>query len=725
MNQSGIPHLATGMLTRSYLDAAAGRAGHPVSTSATAPTLQGHPVSTSATAPTLPLASSPRARGRPAASARDVESAVPLTGRRASPAQKSNSRAGASASGRRGSSTPRAPATPSKGADSVKRGAPSSPPDQKSKKGAKQTGPKSVKKGLSFDATVPPASATSAVGGAPRFDGDGAPGDGPSNPMVVHRGAEDATLATLFGAGLVTALFLSELKDNNHFGSESVCVLALGCLFTGHARNDCAMCMRGVALRRCGAADFPLFLAGGQPVAPFTLADAPEGDEGRSAYVAMLCRDDSSSANLDDIIRVSDMIEQIISMSVAAVLSLGERTMRCNARAVMMGNQLLVARLGNGRGGASETGADAGDGLIVKFSVDEYALLAHQAGKILYIDPSKLALDTVAMAMSGPLRGENALLPEHVPRASVAIIQSKQRLDGTKQDDEQEGFYVGEGGSSVNVMNMSTVVTQRLTTAAVRDSKEEVLRKSSTLIRTVYVLVFDLQDEGRWRFESVVMQHFEALISELAHQSCVSALLLRRVVEQALHIVSMKHVSICVVQELKRGLFYYSYVFSTQAARFLAVPAPDRAARTISDAINQAIDRLRTKLHDYALGGGSQMAMVGPSNVPYPQAAPVLPYAGQQRQAVVQSRQVKAPLPRLLGGMGSGAPQCTISVHDPSKGGDGMKWCAYDHTSFGQPQPTAASVAAATTLAAQGGARGLSSVRGGARRTNGAHKKKK
>jgi hypothetical protein len=50
-----------------------------------------------------------------------------------------------------------------------------------------------------------------------------------------------------------------------------------------------------------------------------------------------------------------------------------------------------------------------------------------------------------------------------------------------------------------------------------------------------------------------------------------------------------------------------------QAARFLAVPEPGHEAVTISDALLWAIDRLRSKLVDYALGMGSQMVA---SNLP-------------------------------------------------------------------------------------------------------------
>jgi len=82
--------------------------------------------------------------------------------------------------------------------------------------------------------------------------------------------------------------------------------------------------------------------------------------------------------------------------------------------------------------------------------------------------------------------------------------------------------------------------------------------------------------------------------------------------------------------------------------------------------------------------------------------------------------------PRPLGGMGSGAPQCTIAVHDPSKGEDMMKWCSYDHTSFGQGQQSAANVLATTNLAHQDRPRAVASAgRAVARRPHSFSRKKK
>jgi hypothetical protein len=85
---------------------------------------------------------------------------------------------------------------------------------------------------------------------------------------------------------------------------------------------------------------------------------------------------------------------------------------------------------------------------------------------------------------------------------------------------------------------MSCVATQKLVAAAMRDSKEEVVRKIKTWIETVYVIVFDIKDGVRWRLESLVMQHFLLIVTEISHQPSVNAQLLCRVVEQALHIVS-------------------------------------------------------------------------------------------------------------------------------------------------------------------------------------------
>ena len=49
----------------------------------------------------------------------------------------------------------------------------------------------------------------------------------------------------------------------------------------------------------------------------------------------------------------------------------------------------------------------------------------------------------------------------------------------------------------MNVTNMSCVATQKLVAAAMRDSKEKVVRKIKTWIETVYVIVFDIKDGVR------------------------------------------------------------------------------------------------------------------------------------------------------------------------------------------------------------------------------------
>ena len=50
------------------------------------------------------------------------------------------------------------------------------------------------------------------------------PGDSAVTPWVVGQGMEDATLQTLLSGGVVEARLLTELKTNNHFSSEEMCV---------------------------------------------------------------------------------------------------------------------------------------------------------------------------------------------------------------------------------------------------------------------------------------------------------------------------------------------------------------------------------------------------------------------------------------------------------------------------------------------------------------------
>ena len=175
-----------------------------------------------------------------------------------------------------------------------------------------------------------------------------------------------------------------------------------------------------------------------------------------------------------------------------------------------------------------------------KFTTEQYALLGFQASLHVYINPVMLAVDGTAIVIAPFLRGARALLPTEVPKAGIGIIVAKEGVDGTRNVEEQNCFYVDGATSSanLNVTNMSCVATKRLAAAAMRDSKEEVVRKIKTWIETVYVIVFDVKDSDRWRLESLVMQHFMLIVVEISHQPSVNAQLLHRVVEQALHIVS-------------------------------------------------------------------------------------------------------------------------------------------------------------------------------------------
>jgi len=74
------------------------------------------------------------------------------------------------------------------------------------------------------------------------------PGDSAVTPWVVGQGMEDATLQTLLSGGVVEARLLSELKTNNHFSSEEMCVRVLGCLFVDH-HGERPMNQRDVAMR--------------------------------------------------------------------------------------------------------------------------------------------------------------------------------------------------------------------------------------------------------------------------------------------------------------------------------------------------------------------------------------------------------------------------------------------------------------------------------------------
>jgi hypothetical protein len=365
------------------------------------------------------------------------------------------------------------------------------------------------------------------------------PGDSAVTPWVVGQGMEDATLQTLLSGGVVEARLLTELKTNNHFSSEEMCVRVLGCLFVDHC-SERPMNQRDVAMRQVGKEPNVLFMESGKKIELFTLAYAFEGDPDRTQYVASLYNSDQQSSAVEENIEYElfvDVMEQIISMCVAATINSTEQGNRLKARALVKNNQLLMAHLGDCREIASEGGPNVAAN---KFMVEHYARLGCDASKHVYINPDTLAMEGTALAMAPSLRGARALLPTEVPKAAISDIMAKEGVDGTRNVEEQNGFYVDRATSSanLNVTNMSCVATQKLVAAAMRDSKEEVVRKIKTWIETVYVIVFDIKDGVRWRLESLVMQHFLLIVTEISHQPSVNAQLLCRVVEQALHIVS-------------------------------------------------------------------------------------------------------------------------------------------------------------------------------------------
>jgi len=171
-----------------------------------------------------------------------------------------------------------------------------------------------------------------------------------------------------------------------------------------------------------------------------------------------------------------EVTEQIISMCVAMTISSTEQGMRSSARALIKSNQLLMTRLGDGHEVASEGGSGVASS---KFTSEQYATLASDASRHVYINQNTLAVDSVAVVMALLLRGARALLPTEVPKASIGVVMAKEGVDGTRNIEEQSRFYVDKATSSanLNLMNMTCVAMQKLAAAALRDSKEEVVRK--------------------------------------------------------------------------------------------------------------------------------------------------------------------------------------------------------------------------------------------------------
>jgi len=165
------------------------------------------------------------------------------------------------------------------------------------------------------------------------------------------------------------------------------------------------MNQRDVAMRQVGKEPNVLFKDNGEKIEPFTLADAFEGDPDRTQYVASLYTSDQQSSAVDEnseYVLVMEVMEQIISMCVATTISSAEQGMRSNARALVKGNQLLMARLGDRREVASEGGSNVA---VIKFTVEQYASLGFQASLHVYINPNTLAIEGTASAMAPSLRG--------------------------------------------------------------------------------------------------------------------------------------------------------------------------------------------------------------------------------------------------------------------------------------------------------------------------------
>jgi len=161
------------------------------------------------------------------------------------------------------------------------------------------------------------------------------PGDSAVTPWVVGQGMEDATLQTLLSGGVVEARLLTEFKTNNHFSSEEMCVRVLGCLFVDH-RGERLMDQRDVAMRQVGKEPNVLFMESGEKIQPFTLANAFEGDPDRTQYVALMYNSDQQSSAVEENIEYElfvELMEQIISMCVAATINSTKQGNRSNARA--------------------------------------------------------------------------------------------------------------------------------------------------------------------------------------------------------------------------------------------------------------------------------------------------------------------------------------------------------------------------------------------------------
>ena len=94
---------------------------------------------------------------------------------------------------------------------------------------------------------------------------------------------------------------------------------------------------RDVAMRQVGKEPNVLFMENGEKIEPFTLADALEGDPDRTQYIASLYNSDQRSSSVEINFEYQlfvEVMEQIISMCVAATINSTEQGNRSNMRAL-------------------------------------------------------------------------------------------------------------------------------------------------------------------------------------------------------------------------------------------------------------------------------------------------------------------------------------------------------------------------------------------------------
>ena len=357
---------------------------------------------------------------------------------------------------------------------------------------------------------------------------------------------------------------------------------------------------------------------------------------------------------------------------------------------------------------ATAGSAVGGVGAGAKFALDYVDWKnAAEAGTGVHVCFSRVAQAVIAGKMAGVLRDEARYLLPSLKFTSVIPFMSP---EGDRTEEHVGGsFRVGADGA---LTSMDAEYEAGLGRAAVAGGLKKLLHLAEAHTETVYILCYNLKaasgEEARYSF-AVHMKMLQA-IRVFGNSPGLTAEGFRMTFQSA----------------YDKGAMVLSVVGSGQkrpsvSAAYLAIIAElegsaTHARRTAAVSSEQA-ERLALLEAELARVR-AQQAKPGAQGAGAPGApgAPAKP-AGNARGSLEA---------RLPGGVGKSAAACTNALHDPAKNGDPKKWCHYDHTQWGQPEPSPAALEKARAEAKANLAAARTQRRGGrGGRGGGGNKKKK